>query len=141
MISFTPTLGLKGSFECTVSPEHLADAFGNADVAVLATPMLLDLMEVAAHQALQPIMPHNWVSLGISADFKHLRLTPSGLKVRAEATIIAIDRQKIDFHVEVYDEIELVGKGYHSRFCMPKTQLDEKIQSKMKSVTQRAHRD
>lgn len=128
--SFSPVVGLKGKAQWTVSSQHLAESFGNDGVPVLATPMLLDLMEIAADQAVRPVMPEDWISVGVSANLKHLKLTPEGFTLWAEAVVVAIDRQKIEFQIKVYDNIDLVGEAEHSRFCMPKQRLDDQIQHK-----------
>lgn len=130
MTNFSPVVGMKGRAEWIVSAQHLADAVGNAGVKVLSTPMLLDLMEIAAGDALAAAMPPDWVSLGISVNLKHLRLTPEHFHVHAKATIVGIDRQKVDFWIQVYDDLELVGEAAHSRFCLPKAELEQRISSK-----------
>ncbi len=122
----------------TVSSKHLAESFGNDGVPVLATPMLLDLMEIAADNAIRPVMPEDWISLGVSANLKHLKLTPEGFVIWAEAVVVAIDRQKIAFHIKVYDNLDLVGEAEHSRFCMPRQRLDDQIQDKRSRLSTRS---
>ncbi len=130
MSLFSPVLGLKGMVQWTVSSKHLAASLGNDGVPVLATPMLLDLMEIAADNAIRPIMPEDWISVGISANLRHLKMTPEGFVVWAEAVVVGIDRQKITFQIKAYDNLDLVGEAEHSRFCLPRQQLHDQIQNK-----------
>ncbi|PSR20843.1 MAG: thioesterase [Sulfobacillus acidophilus] len=130
MEQFQPQIGLIGTAHWTVGTQHLAEALGNPGVRVLATPMLLDLMEVAAHNALIEVLPNDWVSLGMSATLQHLRPTPVGFHVWAQATVVGVDRQKVDFEVTVYDDQELVGLAQHSRFCLPRVELERRIAAK-----------
>lgn len=128
--TFAPPVGAEGTAEWTVGAEHLAEALGNPGVRVLATPMLLDLMEMAAHQAVTPFLPADWVTLGMTAQLEHLRPTPPGFRVRARAVITHVDRQRVAFSVEVYDDLELVGRGRHERFCLPRATFLERVQAK-----------
>ncbi len=127
---FSPQVGAQGVASWVVGPEHLADALGNDGVMVLATPMLLDLMEIAADRALSSALPKDWVTLGTLADFKHLKLTPLGFQVTARATVTAVDRQKIRFQIEVHDDLDLIGEGWHERFCLPKEDFLAMVQAK-----------
>jgi predicted thioesterase len=127
---FLPRIGLKGTAKWIVGANHLAEALGNPGVRVLATPMMLDLMEMAAHNALIDVLPDDWITLGISANLKHLGPTPIGFNVWAEATVVGVDRQKVDFEVIVHDDQELVGEAQHSRFCLPRAEFERRIAAK-----------
>jgi predicted thioesterase len=127
---FSPKIGDTGEAQWTVSPEHLAHALGNEGVRVLATPMLLDLMEIAANNALISALPPDWITLGIHADLRHLKVTPEGFNVTARAVITAVDRQKVQFRIDVHDDVELVGQGTHERFCMPRSEFLRMVEKK-----------
>jgi fluoroacetyl-CoA thioesterase len=129
--AFAPPVGAEGTAEWTVGPEHLAEALGNPGVRVLATPMLLDVMEMAAHHALLPFLPSDWVTLGLSVQLEHLKPTPPGFRVRARAVITEVDRQRVAFSVEVYDDLELVGRGRHERFCLPRATFLDRVRAKI----------
>ena len=130
MNPFRPEVGTTANVSFIVGPEHTAAAFGNPGVDVLATPMLLDFIEIAAGKALASALPADWTTLGTGAWFRHLKPTPLGFTVTATATIIEVDRQRVRFHVEVRDEIELVGDGEHERFCLPTDRYRTMIQQK-----------
>lgn len=132
---FSPQIGDVGEAEWIVGTEHLADALGNKDVRVLATPMLLDIMELASANALAKSLPDDWISLGVHAELHHFRATPEGLHVWARAIIIAIDRQKVQFAIEVRDDVELIGKATHTRFCLPRSEFSRMLESKRETVS------
>lgn len=134
---FLPTVGLVGEAHWIIAPEHLADTLGNDGVKVLATPMLLDLMELAAHNALVNTLPEGWITLGIHANFRHLKMTPPGYLLRARAVVTAVDRQKVHFNIEVHDDIDLVGEGTHERFCMPRQDFLRIVEKKRRAIQER----
>ncbi len=83
--------------------------------AVLATPMMIYLMEIAAAEAIQPYLPEGWISVGISVAVRHLAATPVGMAVTARAEVVAVDERSVTFSVEAYDEREKIGEGTHVR--------------------------
>ena len=47
---------LTGTFDLLVEEQHTAAAYGNTGMLVLATPIVLWMIEVAAYQAIQPYL-------------------------------------------------------------------------------------
>lgn len=129
-MEFLPRIGLQASIEWTVDQAATADAFGNPGVFVLATPMVLDMMEIACARALAEVLPKDWVTLGTRADFRHLKATPQGMKVKAHATLTEVDRQRLVFQVAVFDEIEQIAQGIHERFALPVSRFERMIEEK-----------
>lgn len=104
------------SHEFDVEQRHSADALGNDGVEVLGTPFLLLFMELTSQYLIEKIEGDGTVSVGISADFRHLAATPVGAKVSVTARLIAQDRARYSFEVEAHDAGGLIGKGGHERF-------------------------
>jgi len=127
---FLPQVGMEGHWSWVVGHEHSADALGNAGVLVLATPMVLDLMEIASVQALLPGLPDDWISLGIHAELRHLQATPLGSRVHATSRVVQVDGPKVTFQVEVFDEWEKVAEGTHTRYCLPRLEFDRRVAAK-----------
>lgn len=82
---------------------------------VLATPMMINSMEIAAARAIQPYLADGWISVGVVVDIRHLAATPEGATVRARARVINVDGKRITFAVEAYDDVEKIGEGTHVR--------------------------
>ncbi len=110
------TLGLKGRAEKTVETTNTAKAMGSGSLEVLATPALVAMMEEAAVNALE--LEEGQSSVGVSLDIKHSAATPLGMKVWAQAELIEIDRRRLVFKVEAFDQNELIGSGTHERFLI-----------------------
>ena len=111
--------GLTAEIEQVVVPELTADALGNHGVRVLATPFVINLMELTCNAAMKPHLPPGGASVGTMVEMKHLAATPLGMKVRAKATLLESDGKRCLFQVEVFDEIEKIADGRHERFVVP----------------------
>jgi len=122
--------GRSGSAELLVAPEHTAPRVGSGRIAVLATPVLINLIEVAALAAVEHLLPSGYQSLGIRLDVRHFAATPVGLRVTATAEVVAVDVRTIRFRVEARDERELIGDGQHERVVVNVARFDERVRRK-----------
>ncbi len=123
-------VGLKNAVSEEVTTEKTAQAMGSGSLPVYATPAMTCLMEKAATEALEPLMPEGWTTVGISLHVAHKAATPVGLKVRAEAEVTAVEGRKIVFTVRAFDDKEEIGVGSHERFAVLKEKFLAKAQAK-----------
>lgn len=119
------SIGLKGERTFIVEEKHTAYHLGSGGVHVFSTPSMISLMEGAAVNAIDPLLPHGQMSVGIEISAKHLAATPIGKRVRAEAEVVGIDKRRVMFHIKAWDEHELIGEATHTRFIID---LDRYIQ-------------
>src|SRR5882672_5274146 len=103
--------GLKGSAEIIVGEEHTAPRVGSGLVHVLATPVMINVMEAAALAAIEHLLPPGHQSLGTHLAIGHYAATPVGMRLRATAEVIDVDGRTVAFRVEAHDEKERVGDG------------------------------
>jgi fluoroacetyl-CoA thioesterase len=135
MVDLTPlTIGLKGSAEILVGPEHTAPRVGSGMVHVLATPVMINVMEAAALDAVERLLPAGHQSLGIHLDVGHYAATPTGMRLRATAELVGIEGRTLTFRVEAFDEKERVGDGLHKRVVVNVARFDERVQRKLGST-------
>ena len=125
--------GLTGTSTLTVAPEHTAPHVGSGRVAVLATPVMINVIEAAALKAIEHLLPEGHQSLGIHLDVRHFAATPVGLTVTATAEVIAVDGRTVTFRVEARDEREPIGDGTHQRVVVNVARFDERVQRKVKA--------
>ncbi len=125
------TIGLKGSAEILVGPEHTAPRIGSGMVHVLATPVMINVMEGAALDAVERLLPDGHQSLGIHLDVGHYAATPTGMRLRATAALVGIEGRTMTFRVEAFDEKERVGDGMHKRVVVNVARFDERVQRKL----------
>src|SRR5512141_3498959 len=95
--------GLKASVEIIVGEEHTAPHVGSGHVHVLATPVMVNLMEAAALQAVDGLLPAGFQTVGTRLDIRHFAATPVGLRAIARAEIIAIAGRTLTFRLVAED--------------------------------------
>jgi predicted thioesterase len=100
-------VGAKGSFSLIVTPDHLANRFKDATLPpILATPVMIMIMENAALNAIKPFLDAGESALGTRVDVRHLAATPAGRRVTGEAEVTKVDGRRIEFRIKATDETE-----------------------------------
>jgi len=122
--------GLRGEATLVVGEEHTAPSIGSGKVHVLATPVMINLIEAAALQAIEHLLPAGFQSLGTHLDVRHIAATPVGMRVRATAVVEGFSERTITFRVEARDEIDLVGDGVHERVVVNVAKFDQRVAGK-----------
>ena len=126
------TPGLTGSHQIRVAPEHTAPFVGSGRIAVLATPVMINIIEAASLAAVEHLLPLGHQSLGIKLDVSHVAATPIGFRVTATAEVIRIEGRTITFRVDARDDMELIGGGTHERVVVSVERFDERVQRKLR---------
>src|SRR5579871_1505487 len=126
------TPGLAGTAELVVTAEHTAPFVGSGRIAVLATPVMINLIEAAALAAVEHLLPAGHQSLGIRLDVSHTAATPIGFRVTAIAEVVKVEGRTVSFRVEARDEVEVIGGGTHDRVVVSVERFDERVQRKMR---------
>ncbi len=125
-------VGLAGKTELRVGVEHTAPSIGSGVVPVLATPVMINMMEAAALAAVEHLLPAGHQSLGIHLDVRHFAATPIGMQVSATAELIAVEGRTLTFRVEARDDKEAIGDGSHQRVVVNVARFDERVQKKLR---------
>ena len=126
--------GLKGMVEITVGEEHTAPHVGSGRVRVLATPIMINLMEAAALQAVEGFLPEGHQTVGIHLDVTHVAATPVGMRVKAHAELTRVDQRTLYFRVHAEDQKERIGEGAHERIVINLAKFDLRMQDKLKLI-------
>jgi predicted thioesterase len=126
--------GLAGSAELVVAEEHTAPSIGSGKVHVLATPVMINLIEAAALDAIERLLPPGCQSLGTHLDVHHIAATPVGMKVQAKAVVEGVSGRTVSFRVEARDAKELIGHGTHVRVVVNVAKFDERVQRKLRAA-------
>ena len=126
-------IGLKGTWEKTVTPENTAKSLGSGALPVFGTPYLVALMEGASVHAVEAELPEGKGTVGVEVNIKHLSASPIGMKVWAESELIAISEngKMLTFRVSAYDEKGLIGEGTHVRAIISNDRFMDKTQAKL----------
>ena len=124
-------IGAKGSFDLVVGIDHLANRFKDAMLPpVLATPVMIMVMENAALNAIKPYLDIGQSALGTRIDVAHLAATPVGRKVTGEAVVTKVDGRRVEFTVRAIDGAEQIGAGTHERTLIDLAKFAERLKAK-----------
>lgn len=108
-------VGLIGTAEITVEYEHTAEHVGSGCEAVMATPVMVALMESAAVDCTEHLLEPGYTSLGIRIAVDHVAPTPIGRTVTASAELVEIKGRRLFFRVTAEDGVRPIGSGEHVR--------------------------
>jgi fluoroacetyl-CoA thioesterase len=121
-------VGARGTFELTVHAEHLANRFKDATLpAVLATPVMIMVMENAALNAIKPYLQPGQSAVGTHVDVAHLAATPAGRTVTGEAEVLGVDGRHVEFAVRAFDGTVPIGTGKHRRVLIDLARFNERL--------------
>ncbi|MGN0241753.1 MAG: thioesterase family protein [Candidatus Weimeria sp.] len=122
--------GITGEAETIVSEENTAIKMGSGTLPVFATPAMVAVVEKAAWSSVAGELEEGQSTVGTSMTLSHESATPVGLKITAKTTLTAIDRRKLTFSWEAYDEAGIIGRGTHERFIVDNEKFVSKAERK-----------
>lgn len=122
--------GLRAEARLVVREEDTAQHLGSGNVAVLATPKTIALMESASVKAVDHLLPPGQSTVGSEIRVRHLAATPQGMEVTAHSELVEVEGRRLTFKVEAFDEREKVGEGTHIRFIVDLDRFREKVEAK-----------
>jgi predicted thioesterase len=109
------TPGRIGTARLTVGEEHTAARMGSGRAPVLASPIMIALMEAAAVDCVERLLPEGQESVGVRVEVEHCAPTPVGHAVTATAELTEVSGRRLSFKVEARDDRQVIGQGRHTR--------------------------
>jgi fluoroacetyl-CoA thioesterase len=124
-------LGTMGQASLTVRHEHLASQLKSSLLPpVLATPIMILVMENAALNAIRSFLDEGESAVGTVVDVRHIAATPIGQLVTAEARVTEVSDRRIVFAVVARDEVEEIGRGMHERTVIDLQRILRRLNAK-----------
>ncbi|MBC5628850.1 thioesterase family protein [Clostridium sp. NSJ-6] len=123
-------VGIVGQAKDKVNENNIAKTLRSGELNVYATPSMVALMEEAAYKSIQGKLEEGKGSVGTLMNIKHLSSTPIGMEVTAKSEVIEVDRRRIVFKVEAFDERGKIGEGTHERFIIDNEMFQMKTDNK-----------
>ena len=120
-------IGLKHQSVMRVMDGNTAEYIGSGDMAVLATPAMVALMENAAMLAVALHLEEGETTVGSMISTSHLKPSKIGNSISAIAELKAIDGRKLTFAISAYDGDTLIGEGEHIRFVVNREKFLSKL--------------
>ena len=125
-------IGVKGSFSLVVDSDHLANRFKDAMLPpVLATPVMIMMMENAALNAIKPYLDAGESAVGTHVDVVHRAPTSAGARVTAYAEVTKSEGRRIEFRIKANDATEEIGTGTHERMVINLAKFAEQLKAKL----------
>lgn len=124
------TIGITHENSAVVTEEMTAAAMKSGLVRVLATPILVALVENNCMECVAPMLPEGQTTVGTSVNVSHCAATPVDMKVRFECELVEIDRRRLVFKVAAFDEREKISEGTHERFIVDMEKFMQKTLAK-----------
>ena len=125
-------IGAKGSFSLVVAPDHLANRFKDATLPpVLATPVMIMMMENAALNAIKPYLDAGESALGTHVDVSHRAPTLVGASVVAYAEVTRSEGRRIEFRITAHEGSETIGTGTHERMVIDLAKFAERLKARL----------
>ena len=124
-------VGIEGRREMIVTRDKSAKFMESGGLEIFATPMMIALMEAVAFDSVIDYLEEGQGTVGTKVDIEHISPTPVGMKVTGVSKLVEIDRRRLVFDVEAYDEEGLIGKGTHERFIIDSDKFQKKANAKL----------
>lgn len=119
--------GKKLRVDKKVEKEDSASSYGSGLLDVFSTPAMIALMEKSAHLLAKSMLASNQDTVGTEVNIKHLRATPVGEMVYAEALLTEINGRALTFEVSAFDQKGEIGKGIHTRYIIDPEKFMNKL--------------
>jgi fluoroacetyl-CoA thioesterase len=127
-----PGMTREDSFPVTI--ENSAIHIGSGSSRVLATPWMIAFMERVSHRLLTCCLPEGYSSVGTHLDVRHLAPTPVGAAIKVRAEVLSLNENRVQFSIEVWDELEKVGEGKHERVIIDEARFLRRVEKKVASL-------
>lgn len=120
--------GLSFTSSLKVEKQHTALEMGSGDLEVLATPMMVALMENAAMKAVANDLSEEETTVGGMMNTTHIKPSAIGEEVSATAVLVEVEGKKLTFSVEAKDSKgNVIGQGTHIRFIVNRERFLSKL--------------
>ncbi|HET6831949.1 MAG TPA: hypothetical protein VFH44_11435 [Solirubrobacterales bacterium] len=114
--SAMPVPGAERVEEFEVAGQLLTDVGGSLGAAVLSTPGMIGMMELAAARVAFDVLPEGSATVGFEVCVKHVAGAPEGASCTSHARLTeVVDGRKLFFDVEVREGERTIGVGTHQR--------------------------
>jgi len=124
------TSGITAEISCSVDKSMLAVNVGSGSLEVLATPVMVMLMEKASCQCIAEYLESGETTVGTELNIKHISATPENMKVTVKSEVLEVDGREIIFSCEAFDDAGKIGEGIHKRFLVYGEKFTQKAKSK-----------
>ncbi|AKA71368.1 thioesterase family protein [Clostridium scatologenes] len=127
-MEFNVKEGMVSTREIYVTENNVASKLGSGNIDVFSTPSMIALMENTSKSCVDLHLPFGYTTVGIEVNVKHIKASSIGMKIRCEASLVKVDKKKLVFNVEAWDEKGKIGEGNHTRCIVNSEEFMKKVQ-------------
>lgn len=122
-----------------VQRSDTSDAYANDLKDLLATPKLIHMALDAAIETIDPYLPDDYISVGVSINFVHTAPTSLGMTVTVRTAIVAIEEHDVIIELKAWDEQGDIGYGTHKRAIVTKETVRQKKDERTRMLANRQY--
>jgi fluoroacetyl-CoA thioesterase len=108
-------IGIQHEESIVVDDSTAVSFLGHAGARVLGTPWMIMWMERTSRDAVKPLLPDGWDTVGTVVNVRHLSAAGIGSKVTFRAEVISQTAKTVTFQVSAEGAHGVVGDGVHER--------------------------
>lgn len=112
-------MGVRGEAHETVEFRHTLTASHPELPPLYSTPNMINLMEIAAFQALQPYCDQGEITVGTAIHVEHRAAAGVAARITAEAVLESFDGRFYTLRVTAREANREIGRGTVSRAAVP----------------------
>ncbi|MBO5001710.1 MAG: thioesterase family protein [Prevotella sp.] len=124
------TPGVKNSITLKVENSHTAKAAGSGTLDVLATPIVIALIEETAWKSVSGLLSEEESTVGTLINIEHIAPTPMGGSVTCHTELTKVEGRKLTFEAIVKDNAGIIARGHHQRFVINTEKFMRKVDEK-----------
>ncbi len=117
--------------ERKVTEDMLAINVGSGSLRVLATPVVVAMMEEASAKLADTVTDDGITTVGTMISVEHMSPSPLNATIRTESTLVKNDGRLFQFETVAYDESGVIAKGKHSRVSVKSEKFQKKADEKL----------
>jgi len=119
------------------SPDMAASRFHESSPRVLSTPSLITFLQTTCADLMAPFLDEGEMAVSTRIEMNHFASTPIGMTITIRAEVKEIDRNRIFFQVQAFDEMEEIASGYNDMFVINEERFERGIKRKLERTTKR----
>ena len=104
---------------------------------LLSSPRLMHWAMDAAVETIDPYLPEDYASIGISFNFVHTAPTCAGMNVTVHVTIIDITEHDVLLSLKVWDEQGEIAHGTLKRAVVEISEITKKAEERKRIISSR----
>ena len=108
-------VGIQHEQSILVDDETAVSFLGHAGARVLGTPWMILWMEKTSRDAVKPLLPAGWDTVGPVVNVRHVSAAGFGTRVTFRAEVVEQTAKTLTFKVFAEGAHGIVGEGLHER--------------------------